>query len=312
MYHSAPLFYCMSTMRLGGTVIVMEQFDRRARSHTSSSTASRTASGCRRCSCGCSSSPTRCAHVTTSRRSGSRSTPAAPCSVEMKRKMIEWWGPIIDEYYAATEGMGATYISSTDWLAHPDRSAAPCSARSASSTTRTTSSRRARSAPCGSSRPPTGPASSTTRTRRRPRDSFNDRGLVHRRRHGLPRRRGLPLPHRSPHLHDRVGRREHLPARSGERAHRPPEGLRRRRVRHPRPGDGRARARRGAADQLERQGPRARTGAARLLQSQLAKYKCPKAIDFDRELPREQTGKLYKRLLARSLLGRQDVAASCE
>ena len=33
------------------------------------------------------------------------------------------------------------------------------------------------------------------------------------------------------------------------------------------------------------------------VQSRLAHYKCPKAIDFDRELPREQTGKLYKRLL---------------
>src|SRR4029077_19788683 len=44
---------------------------------------------------------------------------AAPCAVEGKRKMIEWWGPIIDEYYAATEGMGATFISSADWLAHP-------------------------------------------------------------------------------------------------------------------------------------------------------------------------------------------------
>ena len=38
----------------------------------------------------------------------------------------------------------------------------------------------------------------------------------------------------------------------------------------------------------------------------LAHYKCPQAVDFDRELPREQTGKLYKRLAARPLLGRQD------
>jgi DNA-directed RNA polymerase subunit beta len=44
---------------------------------------------------------------------------AAPCSVETKRKMIDWWGPIIDEYYAATEGTGGTYINSADWLAHP-------------------------------------------------------------------------------------------------------------------------------------------------------------------------------------------------
>ena len=39
---------------------------------------------------------------------------AAPCSVETKRKMIDWFGPIIDEYYAATEGTGATFISSPD------------------------------------------------------------------------------------------------------------------------------------------------------------------------------------------------------
>ena len=54
LYHSAPLFYCMSTMRLGGTVIVMEQFDpEETRSPASRSTTSRTASGCRRCSCAC-------------------------------------------------------------------------------------------------------------------------------------------------------------------------------------------------------------------------------------------------------------------
>jgi acyl-coenzyme A synthetase/AMP-(fatty) acid ligase len=44
---------------------------------------------------------------------------AAPCPVEVKRRMIEWWGPIIEEYYSATEGMGATYINSEQWLAHP-------------------------------------------------------------------------------------------------------------------------------------------------------------------------------------------------
>src|SRR5256714_475692 len=44
---------------------------------------------------------------------------AAPCPVETKRQMIEWWGPIISEYYSATEGMGATFITSEEWLAHP-------------------------------------------------------------------------------------------------------------------------------------------------------------------------------------------------
>jgi long-chain acyl-CoA synthetase len=43
---------------------------------------------------------------------------AAPCPVETKRKMIDWWGPVIYEYYAASEG-GGTTASPQDWLAHP-------------------------------------------------------------------------------------------------------------------------------------------------------------------------------------------------
>jgi long-chain acyl-CoA synthetase len=44
---------------------------------------------------------------------------AAPCPVEVKKKMIEWWGPVIYEYYAGTEGNGFCAISAQDWLAHP-------------------------------------------------------------------------------------------------------------------------------------------------------------------------------------------------
>ena len=43
---------------------------------------------------------------------------AAPCPVEVKRKMIDWWGPVIYEYYAATEG-GGTYVRPEQWLEHP-------------------------------------------------------------------------------------------------------------------------------------------------------------------------------------------------
>ena len=112
--------------------------------------------------------------------------------------------------------------------------------------------------------PPNRPGFEYHKDAEKTRDSFNDAGLVDRRRHGLPRRRRLPLPHRSPHVHDRVGRREHLSAGSGERAHRPPEGLRRRGVRHPRRRDGRACARRRATDRLGRRRARARTRAARV------------------------------------------------
>jgi len=44
---------------------------------------------------------------------------AAPCPVPVKQQMIEWFGPILLEYYAATEGNGCTFITSEDWLAHP-------------------------------------------------------------------------------------------------------------------------------------------------------------------------------------------------
>jgi long-chain acyl-CoA synthetase len=43
---------------------------------------------------------------------------AAPCPVPVKRAMIEWWGPVIVEYYAGTEG-GGTIIRSPEWLEHP-------------------------------------------------------------------------------------------------------------------------------------------------------------------------------------------------
>jgi long-chain acyl-CoA synthetase len=44
---------------------------------------------------------------------------AAPCPVEIKKQMIDWWGPIVDEYYASSEAIGSTMISAEEWLAHP-------------------------------------------------------------------------------------------------------------------------------------------------------------------------------------------------
>jgi len=44
---------------------------------------------------------------------------AAPCPVEVKQAMIDWWGPILFEYYAATEAVGITFIDSETWLTKP-------------------------------------------------------------------------------------------------------------------------------------------------------------------------------------------------
>lgn len=44
---------------------------------------------------------------------------AAPCPVDVKQKMIDWWGPILVEYYGATEGNGMTITDSKTWLTKP-------------------------------------------------------------------------------------------------------------------------------------------------------------------------------------------------
>jgi long-chain acyl-CoA synthetase len=43
---------------------------------------------------------------------------AAPCPVQVKEQMIEWWGPVIGEYYGATEGLGFTACTAAEWMGH--------------------------------------------------------------------------------------------------------------------------------------------------------------------------------------------------
>jgi fatty-acyl-CoA synthase len=118
LYHSAPLVYCMSMTRLGAAVVVMEHFD------------------ARRClelieKYGVSHAqfvPTmfsRMLALPEPERAGYDVSTlkyvvhaAAPCPVSVKSKMLEWWGPIIHEYYAGTEDIGSTWITATEWLAH--------------------------------------------------------------------------------------------------------------------------------------------------------------------------------------------------
>ncbi len=44
---------------------------------------------------------------------------AAPCAPPVKRAMIDWWGPVISEYYGTTEMGNVTWLNSEEWLAHP-------------------------------------------------------------------------------------------------------------------------------------------------------------------------------------------------
>ena len=119
LYHGAPLSYSVSAQRLGATVVVMERFDAEhalasiERHHVTHSQWVPTMFS-RMLKLPDS---TRSAYDLSSHRAAIHA--AAPCPIPVKHAMIEWWGPIVFEYYSATEGVGLTFIDSAEWLAHP-------------------------------------------------------------------------------------------------------------------------------------------------------------------------------------------------
>ena len=118
LYHAAPLRWCMTVQRIGGTVVVMERFD----PETALALIEK-----HRCDAG-QFVPThfvrmlklpeavRARYDVSSMRSAVHA--AAPCPPPVKAQMIDWWGPVLHEYYAGTEGNGFCYINSEDWLNH--------------------------------------------------------------------------------------------------------------------------------------------------------------------------------------------------
>jgi acyl-CoA synthetase (AMP-forming)/AMP-acid ligase II len=119
MYHAAPLRFTMSVTALGGTAVVMDTFDAEqflALIERYRVTAVQVV-------------PTmfvrllklaadmRARYDLSSLRCVVHA--AAPCPVPVKQQMIEWFGPIIHEYYAGTEGNGFVHCNSEEWLAHP-------------------------------------------------------------------------------------------------------------------------------------------------------------------------------------------------
>jgi acyl-CoA synthetase (AMP-forming)/AMP-acid ligase II len=118
LYHAAPLRFCMGTHSNGATVVVMERFDPEeflAAVETYRITHTQVVPTMFvrmlkldeevRNSYDVSSLE-MCVHA------------AAPCPVAVKEQMIEWWGPVIHEYYAGTEGNGFVYCNSEMWLSH--------------------------------------------------------------------------------------------------------------------------------------------------------------------------------------------------
>jgi long-chain acyl-CoA synthetase len=119
LYHAAPHVGVNLTIRMGGTAIIMERFDpedflRLVERHrvTHSQLVPTMFSRMLKLP-----DEPRHRYDLTSLETAIHA--AAPCPVQVKQQMIDWWGPIIDEYYGGTEGIGLTACDSAEWLAHP-------------------------------------------------------------------------------------------------------------------------------------------------------------------------------------------------
>jgi long-chain acyl-CoA synthetase len=119
LYHAAPLRFCMANHRLGATTVILERFDplqALGAIEKYSVTHSQWV-------------PTmfvrllRLPEVDRKRFDLSSHRVAihgaAPCPRPIKEAMLEWWGPIVHEYYGASEGGGITHIGPIEWLDHP-------------------------------------------------------------------------------------------------------------------------------------------------------------------------------------------------
>jgi long-chain acyl-CoA synthetase len=118
-YHTAPLIMSVPSLHLGHTVVIMDRFDparaldlidrhRVTLTHLVPTQFVRLLA---------LPEDVRRRYDTSSLRHVIHG--AAPCAPDVKRRMIEWWGPVLDEYYASTEGVGGTIIFSDEWLAKP-------------------------------------------------------------------------------------------------------------------------------------------------------------------------------------------------
>lgn len=118
LYHAAPIGWSLGTLRHGGTVVVLERFDAEAALAAIETHRVTLAQFV----------PTmfiRMLRLPDERRAAFDGSSlrlvlhaAAPCPPEVKEAMIAWLGPIVDEYYAGSEGTGITYLTSEEWLAH--------------------------------------------------------------------------------------------------------------------------------------------------------------------------------------------------
>jgi long-chain acyl-CoA synthetase len=118
LYHTAVLNFATNSIQLGHPVVLMERFEpeemlRLIERHRVTHTHMVPTQFRRLLAL---PEPVRAKYDVSSMRAAIHS--AAPCPQDVKRRMLDWWGPVVVEYYAASEG-GGTGITAQEWLARP-------------------------------------------------------------------------------------------------------------------------------------------------------------------------------------------------
>ena len=302
-YHAAPLRFCMAAQRLGATLVLMEHFDAAtalALIERHRVTVSQWV-------------PTmfvrmlklpeaeRRRHDVSSLRVAVHA--AAPCPIPVKQQMIAWWGPVLYEYYAGTESNGFTSITSQEWLAHPGSVGRPLNAKLR------ILDDEGREVPTGT-----------------PGGIYFEGGGSFEYHNAPEKTAGSRTPEGWSTLGD-IGyidaegylyltdRKANMIISGGVNIY--PQEAENLLVTHPKVADvavfgipnedfgEEVKAVVQPVDMADA-GPELERELIAFCQSQLAKLKCPRSIDFEAELPRHPTGKLYKRLLRDRYWGQRD------
>jgi len=119
LYHSAPIGFTTSIQSLGGTVVMMGRFDARDALRALEQYAVTHSQWVPTMFSRLLKLPEeeRARFDLSAHRVAIHA--AAPCPRKVKEEMFAWWGPILHEYYGGTEMNGLTYVGPEDWLAHP-------------------------------------------------------------------------------------------------------------------------------------------------------------------------------------------------
>ena len=118
LYHAAPLHYNLMVLGLGGTSVIMEQFDPAQSLALIDQYKVTHSQWVPIMFVRMLKLPERDRHRYDLSSMKCAIHAAAPCPIDVKEAMIDWWGPVIVEYYSGSEGNGFTIIDSANWLTH--------------------------------------------------------------------------------------------------------------------------------------------------------------------------------------------------